>query len=486
MVSSMPPRRSKSTTTSVGCETCRERVALDRAIRGSLKKAVKTTGAGRCPCAHARRDGRAGRARRRRSEAVRRTLRRRPARSPTTHASSDARCEPPRARPRDASSLAHDAPARERSRNRSCVGLRRQAADGACPMAARVSAPGFSNDDLVNQLVDVHRVRIRPETPDPKRSSRVRTRGRRAGARPQLEKNARFVGGRLLPDAGRRARGDAAVRGRSGERRRTARERLHLRSSPRPDPERRSTSAARRRDRAGPCRSGAWVLRRGLAARLRRLRRRERPRGLERAVSSPPPSATEPSSTRSRRSLSAPPTEGARLARIASEVASGTEPARALRLGRAVPCDHLDRRLRRTALPSRVSPRALRPSRTSTGISRSSESSTPCVWKRGARRMRSDRDRRRGARAQPASRRWRCACRPSHRRARIGWPFSITIVGVMLETGRARGRGGSARRPSGRSLDLVGRREVVELVVEEDARALGDDARSRTVRSPSS
>lgn len=25
------------------CETCRERVALDRAIRGSLKKAVKTT-----------------------------------------------------------------------------------------------------------------------------------------------------------------------------------------------------------------------------------------------------------------------------------------------------------------------------------------------------------------------------------------------------------------------------------------------------------
>jgi hypothetical protein len=61
---------------------------------------------------------------------------------------------------------------------------------------------GFGNDELINQFVDVHRHPIRPETPDPKE---VRAFEREVGVPvhvPQLEKNARFVGGRLLPVQG--------------------------------------------------------------------------------------------------------------------------------------------------------------------------------------------------------------------------------------------------------------------------------------------
>jgi hypothetical protein len=67
--------------------------------------------------------------------------------------------------------------------------------------AARVGA-GFSNDELVNQFVDVHSHPMHPETPDPKE---VRAFEREVGVPvhvPQLEKNARFVGGRLLPVQG--------------------------------------------------------------------------------------------------------------------------------------------------------------------------------------------------------------------------------------------------------------------------------------------
>jgi anti-sigma factor RsiW len=71
-------------------------------------------------------------------------------------------------------------------------------AEGGSP---RIGA-GFSNDELVNQFVDVHRRPMRPETPDPKE---VRAFEREVGVPvhvPQLEKNARFVGGRLLPVPG--------------------------------------------------------------------------------------------------------------------------------------------------------------------------------------------------------------------------------------------------------------------------------------------
>jgi len=61
---------------------------------------------------------------------------------------------------------------------------------------------GISNDELLNQFVDVHRRPLRPETPDPKE---VRAFEREVGVPvhvPQLEKNAKFVGGRLLPVQG--------------------------------------------------------------------------------------------------------------------------------------------------------------------------------------------------------------------------------------------------------------------------------------------
>jgi hypothetical protein len=77
---------------------------------------------------------------------------------------------------------------------------------GKQPMTAANGNPrlgaGFSNDDLVNQFVDVHRRPLRPETPDPKE---VRAFEREVGVPvhvPQLEKNAHFVGGRLLPVQG--------------------------------------------------------------------------------------------------------------------------------------------------------------------------------------------------------------------------------------------------------------------------------------------
>jgi hypothetical protein len=61
---------------------------------------------------------------------------------------------------------------------------------------------GFSNDELVNQFVDIHSHPMRPESADPKE---VRAFEREVGVPvhvPQLEKNARFVGGRLLPVQG--------------------------------------------------------------------------------------------------------------------------------------------------------------------------------------------------------------------------------------------------------------------------------------------
>lgn len=180
------------------CEACRERVALDRAIRGSLKKAVKT----RAP------------------DDVR-------ARVLAAMAGPSARDGgPPGVGPHESgrdASLDTDALAADFSESGSASGrvpmlrhwrtmipLASAAAIALAwsfaskqPMAASESGArlgaGFSNDDVINQLVDVHSHPIRPETPDPKE---VRAFEREVGVPvhvPQLQKNARFVGGRLLP-----------------------------------------------------------------------------------------------------------------------------------------------------------------------------------------------------------------------------------------------------------------------------------------------
>lgn len=175
------------------CETCRERVALDRAIRGTLKKAVKTT---------APSDVRA-----RMLAAMAAQTARDEQREEAARAEVDA---PP----------AFDAvPAKESKRPamlrhwRTMIPLASAAAIalawGAAskqPMAmadtnARLGA-GFGNDELINRFVDVHSRPIHPETPDPKV---VRGFEREVGVPvhvPQLERNARFVGARLLPVQG--------------------------------------------------------------------------------------------------------------------------------------------------------------------------------------------------------------------------------------------------------------------------------------------
>ncbi len=177
------------------CETCRERVALDRAIRGSLKKAVKATA----------------------SADVRMRM---VAAMAAETARDEKRADAAAA---EAASAAGMFGAMDESTGsgrpsmlrhwRTMLPLASAAAiamawgfAGKQPMAladgsARLGA-GFANDELVNQFVDVHRRPIRPETPDPKE---VRAFEREVGVPvhvPQLEKNAKFVGGRLLPVQG--------------------------------------------------------------------------------------------------------------------------------------------------------------------------------------------------------------------------------------------------------------------------------------------
>ncbi len=175
------------------CETCRERVALDRAIRGSLKKAVKTS----APA----------------------DVRARMLAAMAGQTARDEKTASASAAPVDVlgsvesvESIGSGRPSMLRHW-RTMLPIASAAAialawgfAGKQPMAggdtsARLGA-GFSNDELVNQFVDVHRRPIRPETPDPKE---VRAFEREVGVPvhvPQLEKNARFVGGRLLPVQG--------------------------------------------------------------------------------------------------------------------------------------------------------------------------------------------------------------------------------------------------------------------------------------------
>lgn len=177
------------------CETCRERVALDRSIRGSLKKAVKTD---------APSDVRARMLAALAAQTAREEKRAEAAAAETAPVATDVFGSIEVAGSGRPSMLRHW---------RTMLPLASAAAiamawsfAGKQPMSVADGSPrlgaGFSNDELVNQFVDVHRRPIRPETPDPKE---VRAFEREVGVPvhvPQLEKNAKFVGGRLLPVQG--------------------------------------------------------------------------------------------------------------------------------------------------------------------------------------------------------------------------------------------------------------------------------------------
>jgi anti-sigma factor RsiW len=179
------------------CETCRERVALDRAIRGSLKKAVRTT----TPS-----DVRA------RMIAAMAGQRSREARdAEPTETSAPLAAETPALELEETTPPTPSRPAMLRHW-RTMLPLASAAAislawgfAGKQPMAESDgqagARAGFGNDELVNQFVDVHSRPLRPETPDPKI---VRAFERDVGVPvhvPHFE-NAHFVGGRLLPVSG--------------------------------------------------------------------------------------------------------------------------------------------------------------------------------------------------------------------------------------------------------------------------------------------
>lgn len=169
------------------CETCRERVALDRAIRGSLKKAVQTT----TPT-----DVRARMLAALSGNDVPRT--------PSAGATArEAAAEPAPAatRPAMLRNWRTAIPLASAAAIALAWGFAAQQPMAASDLNASARA-GFSNDELVKQFVDVHSRPIRPETAD---SKEVRNFEREVGVPvhvPQLEKNARFVGGRLLPVQG--------------------------------------------------------------------------------------------------------------------------------------------------------------------------------------------------------------------------------------------------------------------------------------------
>ncbi len=166
------------------CETCRERVALDRAIRGSLKKAVKTTTPD---------DVRA-----RMLAALTAQTAREAAASAPPPANDTAE---PTSRPAMLRHWRTMLPLASAAAIALAWGFAKSQPMALADTSARLGA-GFGNDELINQFVDVHRRPIRPETPDP---MQVRAFEREVGVPvhvPQLEKNARFVGGRLLPVQG--------------------------------------------------------------------------------------------------------------------------------------------------------------------------------------------------------------------------------------------------------------------------------------------
>jgi anti-sigma factor (TIGR02949 family) len=162
------------------CESCRERVALDRAIRGSLKKAVKTNA----------------------PDDVRSRMLAAMA-AATAPAVEEARAHAPEPAKRP-TMLRHwrtTLPFASAAAVALAWGMasRQPMASSDITTSARA---GFSNDELVQQFVDVHSHPIRPETND---SREVRNFEREVGVPVHvlhLDDNARFVGGRLLPVQG--------------------------------------------------------------------------------------------------------------------------------------------------------------------------------------------------------------------------------------------------------------------------------------------
>ncbi|MBX3229790.1 MAG: zf-HC2 domain-containing protein [Labilithrix sp.] len=198
------------------CETCRERTALDRAIRGSLKKSVKTTAPtdlrtrllAAMTAEVAQPDAEAEPGPR---EAAAQAGAQRPERASARAVSRGGGVggeapdvdKTPKPKPRPAM-LRHwrtAIPVASAAAIALAWGFaaRQPMAAGDAHSSARA---GFGNDELVKQFVDVHSRPIRPETAD---SREVRNFEREVGVPvhvPQLEKNARFVGGRLLPVQG--------------------------------------------------------------------------------------------------------------------------------------------------------------------------------------------------------------------------------------------------------------------------------------------
>lgn len=183
------------------CETCRERVALHHALVGSLKKAVKTTAPedvrSRMMAAMAAQTAREERATVEEDDTGELSLSSEaPAAAVTTAAARDTQKKPPMLRHwRTMIPLASAA----------AISLAwgfagRQPMIASSDGTARLGA-GFSNDEVINQLVAVHSRPLRPETADQRE---VRQFEREVGVPvhvPQLQR-ARFVGGRLLPMQG--------------------------------------------------------------------------------------------------------------------------------------------------------------------------------------------------------------------------------------------------------------------------------------------
>lgn len=193
------------------CEVCRERLALDRALRGSLKKAVKTT---------APTDVRARMLAAMAGEAARETLRD----EGTAHRDAEDSAD---AASLDASSDRVSSPGSGRARRkapmlrhwRTMLPLASAAAlmmawgaAGKQPvvhgMPDTMVGASMGSDDMLRDFVGAHRRGLPPESQDPKQVRKFdQWVGVRVPVSQQLGHNARFVGGRLVPVHG----GDSAA-----------------------------------------------------------------------------------------------------------------------------------------------------------------------------------------------------------------------------------------------------------------------------------
>lgn len=164
------------------CEVCRERVALDRALRGSLKKAVRTATPD---------DVRARMLAAMAGERARETQRE----TGDEPLPLQAEPAPSRGRLRHWRTMLPLASAAALALAWGFAG-KQPLAHGGAPDAIRA---GFGNDDMLRDFVDLHSRPPPPEQTDP---TQVRALERYVGVPvhiPRFKQNARFVGGRLLP-----------------------------------------------------------------------------------------------------------------------------------------------------------------------------------------------------------------------------------------------------------------------------------------------